>query len=133
MDENSKVILNEIGVEPNLDTIEGTMIPREMLLSDAVYEKVKPKIPELKQNFSSSYMTSLHENADKTQKWPLLNLVRQILSTHHYQMKPHRKSDGYTKEGVKKYKRFFLIVKEKKLEPKQQDNEAVEEDLDMEL
>ena len=37
MDENSKVILNEIGVEPNLDTIEGTMIPREMLLSDAVY------------------------------------------------------------------------------------------------
>ena len=98
------------------------MIPREMLLSDAVYEKIKPKIPELKQNFSSSYMTSLHENADKTQKWPLLNLVRQILSTHHYQMKPHRKSDGYTKEGVKKYKRFFLIVKEKKIEPKQTDS-----------
>lgn len=132
MDENSKVILNEIGVEPNLDTIEGTMIPREMLLSDAVYEKVKPKIPELKQNFSSSYMTSLHENAGKTQKWPLLNLVRQILSTHHYQMKPHRKSDGYTKEGVKKYKRFFLIVKEKKLEPKQPDSQ-IEDELNMDL
>ena len=37
-------------------------------------------------------------------------------------MKPHRKSDGYTKEGVKKYKRFFLIVKEKKIEPKQTDS-----------
>lgn len=133
MDENSQIILKEIGVDSNLDTIEGIMIPREMLLSDSIYEKIKPKIPELKQNFSSSYMTSLHENAGKTQKWPLLNLVRQILSTSHYQMKPHRKSDGYTKEGVKKYKRFFLIVKEKKLEPKQQDNEAVEEDLNMEL
>tara|TARA_Y100000816_G_C25910975_1_gene475105 strand:- start:558 stop:713 length:156 start_codon:yes stop_codon:yes gene_type:complete len=26
-------------------------------------------------------------------------------------MKPIRKSDGYTKDGVKKYKRFFLICK----------------------
>ena len=28
-------------------------------------------------------------------------------------MKPIRKSDGYTKEGKKKYKRFFLITKVK--------------------
>ena len=26
-------------------------------------------------------------------------------------MKPIRKSDGYTPQGVKKYKRFFLISK----------------------
>jgi hypothetical protein len=56
-------------------------------------------------------MTSLQRNADKSQKWPLLNLVRQILSTHNYKMEPIRKSDGYTLEGVKKYKRYFLIKK----------------------
>jgi hypothetical protein len=56
-------------------------------------------------------MTSLQKNADKSQKWPLLNLVRQILNVYDYKMEPIRKSDGYTLEGVKKYKRFFLIKK----------------------
>jgi hypothetical protein len=56
-------------------------------------------------------MTSLQKNADKSQKWPLLNLVRQILNVYNYKMDPIRKSDGYTLEGVKKYKRYFLINK----------------------
>ena len=54
-------------------------------------------------------MTSLHKNANKNQRWPLLNLVRQILNTYCYKMEPIRKSDGYTLEGVKKYKRYFKI------------------------
>ena len=56
-------------------------------------------------------MTSLQKNAGNSQKWPLLNLIRQILGVYNYQMKPIRKSDGYTLEGVKKFKRFFLIEK----------------------
>jgi hypothetical protein len=59
-------------------------------------------------------MTSLQKNADKSQKWPLLNLVRQILNVYDYKMDPIRKSDGYTLEGVKKYKRYFLINKKSK-------------------
>jgi hypothetical protein len=56
-------------------------------------------------------MTSLQKTAAKSQKWPLLNLVRQILGVYKYNMRPVRKSDGYTKDGVKKYKRFFIIEK----------------------
>ncbi len=56
-------------------------------------------------------MTSLQKNADKSQKWPLLNLTRQLLSIYGYKMEPIRKSDGYTLEGVKKYKRFFHVSK----------------------
>ena len=56
-------------------------------------------------------MTSLQKNADKSQKWPLLNLVRQILNVYHYKMDPIRKADGYTLEGIKKYRRFFQIKK----------------------
>ncbi len=112
MDEESKIILKIIGFEfEELKELEGLIIPRETLLSDSIYDKIKIKIPDLKKNYSSSFMTSLQKNADKAQKWPLLNLVRQILNVYHYKMDPIRKADGYTLEGVKKYRRFFQIKK----------------------
>ena len=110
MDNESKIVLKNIGIkfETFID-LDGLFIPREELLSDIKYEEVKKLIPELKKKYSSSVMTCLQKNADKTQKWPLINLVRQILSFYHFKMEPIRKADGYTLDGVKKYKRFFLI------------------------
>ena len=107
MEETSKFILEYVG----LDTqhLSGQMIPRETLLNNAKYDELKTRIPELKKLFSSSALTSLQKTAEQSQKWPLLNLIRQILNGYKYQMKPIRKSDGYTALGVKKYKRFFLI------------------------
>lgn len=114
MDNETKIILKNVGlVFDSLNELNGTLISREQLLSDNKYDEVKKLIPELKKNYSSSLMTSLQKTAEKTQRWPLLNLVRQILNNYNYKMIPVRKADGYTLEGVKKYKRFFL-VKEKK-------------------
>ena len=82
--------------------LEGQLIPREILLSKEIYKEVKNDIIELKKRFSSSSLTSLQKTAESGQKWPLLNLVRQILKTCNYQMKPVRRSDGYEKDGKKK-------------------------------
>jgi hypothetical protein len=112
MDEEIKKILNTVGIIfESIDDLDNFFIPREQLLSELKYEEIKKLIPDLKKKFSSSFMTSLQKNAEKEQKWPLLNLVRQILCSYKYQMEPIRKSDGYTLEGVKKYKRFFQIKK----------------------
>jgi hypothetical protein len=112
MNEESKTILKMIGIEFNeIEELNGLTIWREQLLSDTKYEEIKKLLPELKKTYSSSFMTSLQKNADKSQKWPLLNLVRQILNVYDYKMYPIRKADGYTLEGVKKYKRYFLINK----------------------
>ena len=112
MDKESKIILENVGIEfENLYDLNGLLIPREMLLSDIKYEEIKILIPDLKKIYSSSLMTSLQKTAEKSQKWPLLNLVRQILNIYNYKMEPVRKADGYTLEGIKKYKRFFLIKK----------------------
>lgn len=110
MDHEIKSIFYSIGLEINeIDKLNGLTIPREILLSDAKYDEIKYLIPDLKKKFSSSFMTSLQKNAEKCQKWPLLNLIRQILHVYGYKMEPIRKADGYTLEGVKKYKRYFLI------------------------
>lgn len=94
-----------------VDQLDGQLIPRDILLSKDTYNEVKEDIVELKKKFSSSSLTSLQKTAESGQKWPLLNLVRQVLKTCNYQMKPVRRSDGYKKDGKKKYKRFFLIGK----------------------
>ena len=95
----------------NSQQLDGLFIPRTQLLSPQIYETVKPHIIELKKKFSSSALTALQKDADKEQKWPLLNLVRQILKACEYLMKPVRKSAGYTADGKKKYARYFLISK----------------------
>ena len=101
----------------NISEINGILIPRNLLINDEKYVTVKEYLEKLKihKMFSSSFLTSLHKDAEKKQKWPLLNLVRQILKVNNYRMKPIRKSDGKTKLGKKKYIRFFLIEKLKKI------------------
>ena len=115
MDETSKKILNCVGIyfEKEKDNIDGMLVLREDLLNIEKYKQLQKDedIEKLKKTFSSSALTSLHKDAQTDQKWPLLNLVRQILTSYGFIMKPIRKSDGYTKDGIKKYKRFFLIKK----------------------
>tara|TARA_X000000950_G_C13766414_1_gene599076 strand:+ start:260 stop:601 length:342 start_codon:yes stop_codon:yes gene_type:complete len=110
MDEVILDVLNTINIQcKNISDINNRMIERDFFLKTELYFLVKPKINNLKNYVSSSYLTSLQCDAEKTQKWPLLNLVRQLLKLYKYNMKPIRKSNGYDKSGKKLYKRFFLI------------------------
>jgi len=106
----SKKILDELGIE--IEKIENHEIDRDFFLDMHKYDTIQKYIVSLKKEFSSSFLTSLQENARIKQKFPLLNLVRQILNVYGYKMEPLRKCDGYTVDKKKKFKRYFLIVKE---------------------
>ena len=93
------------------DDLNGMLIPRDLFLDKNLYNSVKEEISILKQVFTSSALTSLQSTAEDTQKWPLLNLVRQVLRSCHYKMTPKRMSAGYTKDGKKIYKRMFILDK----------------------
>ena len=97
----------------SLNDLNGLLIPREMFFNDSIYKELKEKIPELKHIFSSSYLTALQAPAEKNQRWPLLNLIRQVLRSSSFKLTPKRVSNGYTIDGKKKYKRMFVVERMK--------------------
>lgn len=104
--------LNCCGISSDsLNNIEEIIIPRENLLNHDLYDKLFSYIPKIKSLLSSSTYTATQKNALNTQKWPLINLIRQILHKYNYQLIPKRICDGYTKDNKKKYKRFFQVKK----------------------
>ena len=109
---------------------EGVMIPRDMLLDHEKYEKLKPHILILKKIFSSKTMTSMHSGAERTQKWPCLNLVRQVLKRMGYDIRPERRCAGRDDSGKKLFDRFFVLHKREKcniiLDPKENEKEYEE-------
>ena len=110
--EQIKTFLNKFKIlVNNFDELDGMLIPREVFLDEELYKKVEDDINILKTLFTSSALTSLQSTAKDTQKWPLLNLVRQVLKSCHYKMTPKRVGAGYTKEGKKLFKRMFIIEK----------------------
>lgn len=121
-----------LNVQPH-ELQEGVMIPRDMLLDPEKYEKLKPHISILKKIFSSKTMTSMHSGAERTQKWPCLNLVRQVLKRMGYDIHPERRCAGRDDSGKKLFDRFFVLHKREKcniiLEPEENENENENEGL----
>lgn len=114
MDNDIKMILNKIGLYFNdTDTLIDMVISRDIFLNKALYKEICSEIPMIKNYLKSSSCTCLHSNAENNQKWPLLNITRQILRTYGFKMTPKRQSDGYSDDGKKKYKRFYIIEKNK--------------------
>ena len=93
---------------------EGVIVPRDMLIDPVKYEKIKPHIASLKKIFSSKTMTSMHSSAESTQKWPCLNLVRQVLKRMGYDIRPERRCAGRDESGKKLFERFFQVYKSEK-------------------
>ncbi len=112
MDNDIKTFLNKCNITyTDISNLNGMLIPRETLLNELLYENITKEITTIKKYFSSSSMTSLQQTAKTNQKWPLLNLVRQVLKAYNYNMVPFRKACGYDRNKKKIFKRYFKIKK----------------------
>ena len=96
----------------NNTVVDGQEINRDAFLSHEKYVDIQENIPLLKLNLSSSSLTCLQSKAETKQKWPLLNLARQLLRFYNFKMVPKRKCLGKGIDGVKRYVRYFRIVLE---------------------
>jgi hypothetical protein len=113
MKTNEQIILEFLKECEIVDTeekeLEHIYIKRDKLIDIELYDKMGKAIKKLKGKFSTSSITSLQETAKTRQKWPLLNLIRQLLKINGFIMKPFRKSAGYNSSGKKKYDRYFYV------------------------
>lgn len=104
--------LNAIGIKcESINNLEGLIIERNYLLNNELYNSCKQEFNNIKTVLKSSVYTSMQKNAIDNQKWPLINLTRQLLKRFDYSLVPKRECDGYDKDGKKKYKRLFIIKK----------------------
>tara|TARA_B100001250_G_C19382797_1_gene606981 strand:+ start:66 stop:458 length:393 start_codon:yes stop_codon:yes gene_type:complete len=110
----------------DLKLLNGLIIPREILLSKDKFLEFDEEIKQIKKKFSSSRLTALQSTAKNNQRWPLLNLVRQLLKASNIRMVPKRICDGYDKTGKKKFKRFFVLEELKKVNKKNNEKEDIE-------
>jgi hypothetical protein len=106
-------ILQVLGIhvktEPDLF---GVLIHRDDLLRVDIEQKLAAFIDPLKEKYKSSMLNCLHQNRESKQKFPGINLVRQILKCNGYQLTPLIFNKGYSKHNGKKLvERNFKIVR----------------------
>ena len=108
-----KYIMNIIGINVSNETdLFGVLIDRDMLLRVDIEHKLSSMIDTLKIKYKSSKLNCLHKTRDHKQKFPGINLIRQIFRCNGYHLKPVVYSRGYCKHNGKKItERHFKIVR----------------------
>ena len=91
----------------SFNDLDGYIIERNALLDDSKLDIMLDEIQELRKCFTSATITALQKSARTKQKWPLLNMVRQLLKTLKFNMVPFRKSNGYDQNKKKIFIRYF--------------------------
>jgi hypothetical protein len=106
-------MLGYIGVQfREIDDLLNQAVSRERLLDSQTVEYYntvfKPQWREL--NYNTGKLTSLRRNNVESQKFPAVNMLRQILKCHKLHLKPHIQSMGYDPNtGKKRYRHEYII------------------------
>ena len=104
-------LLNEINIKVvNSKEIENVLIEFKTLRHPDIITKFNKKIPELKKKYNSNMLNCLHKNSLDKQKFPGVNMLRQILKCNNMRLKPYVICKGYNKKTGKKItERFYKI------------------------
>ena len=73
------------------------------------FEMIK-LIPKLKKKYKSHNLTCLHSNSLDKQKFPVINMIRQILKCNGLRLEPYTVCKGYNKATKnKEFERYYII------------------------
>ena len=75
-------------------------------------EKIVDMIPKLKKKYKSHNLTCLHKNSLDKQKFPTINMIRQILKCNDLKLHPYTVCKGYDKITKQKILERYFVIKE---------------------
>ena len=80
------------------------------LRNEEFKSKIIDLIPKLKKKYKSHKLTCLHSNSLEKQKFPVINMIRQILKCNKLRLEPYTICKGYNKATKnKEFERYYLI------------------------
>jgi len=107
-----KKMLNIIEINyENKEELQGKQFARDLLLDSNIVKELMVLKPLIRSSgYKSGKLTSLHKNNETHQKFPAINMVRQVLKCNGFKLTPYVLSIGYDQEtGKKLTKRYFNI------------------------
>jgi len=100
----------EIKIDNRYD-ISNLILRQETLRCKNLIDQLNEKVPNLKTFYNSSKLTCLHKNSLNKQKFPAVNMFRQILKCNSFKMEPYVISKGYDKfSGKKIVERYYKMI-----------------------
>ena len=105
-------LLNLMKIEcNNIKEALGTIIEQTQLKNFELDKTCFCYVNELKKFYKSNMLNCLHKNSLSKQKYPAVNMLRQILKCNNIKLKPFNICNGYNKStGNKIVKRFYKII-----------------------
>tara|TARA_B110000211_G_scaffold218869_1_gene264086 strand:- start:693 stop:1130 length:438 start_codon:yes stop_codon:yes gene_type:complete len=98
----------QIKIESKFDLIN-IELDRDYLLEDPFYSYAINYKKILKKIYKSCKYNCLHSNSETKQKFPSINLMRQVLKSNQLQLTPYYRSLGYDNNKKKIVQRYFII------------------------
>ena len=94
----------------NIDDILDITLAQEDLKKQNLIHKLHILIDNLKHEYKSEMLTCLHKNSLEKQKFPAVNMIRQICKCNNLKVYPFVICKGYNKNtGQKITERFYKI------------------------
>jgi len=98
----------------NIKDLINIELERNSFLTPEVVEHFQKFKNEFKNlGYKTGKLTSLHKNNLVKQKFPAINMLRQLLKCNNLLLKPLIKSNGYDKISGRKNTIRYFIIKEK--------------------
>tara|TARA_B110000967_G_C18563853_1_gene401456 strand:- start:203 stop:562 length:360 start_codon:yes stop_codon:yes gene_type:complete len=94
------------------EELKNLTLSNSYLRTNEFNEKMVEMIPKLKKKYKSHTLTCLHKNSLEKQRFPTINMIRQILKCNDLKMQPYIVCKGYDPISKHKILERYFIIKE---------------------
>jgi hypothetical protein len=108
--------------------INNLILKQDTLKSKTLIDELTNKVPNLKSYYNSSKLTCLHKNSLDKQKFPAVNMCRQILKCNSFKMEPYVISKGYDKFSGKKLVERYYRIKDESIKDESIKDESIKDE-----